>query len=174
MTPKKIALLGYMGSGKSAIGSALAGELQLPFFDLDTLIEETTGASVQKLFAKKGELFFRKQEAEILEEFLNTNDQFILATGGGTPCYGNNLLFLEKNEVFTLYLQTPIPVLAQRLKKEKAHRPLISHLDDHELLEFIGKHIFERSAYYTQAKHHISCGEKSVDQIVDEIREALI
>ena len=174
MNHQKIALFGYMGSGKSAIGSALANDLGLPFFDLDTLIEDSEGTSVQKLFAKKGELFFRKKEAEVLEEFLAAHDQYVLATGGGTPCYGNNLFFLEKSEMLTIYLQTPIPVLASRLKKEKSHRPMISHLDDHEMIEFIGKHIFERSAYYTQAKYHISCEEKDVDEIVEEIREALI
>ena len=169
----KIALLGYMGSGKSAVGNALADNLQVPFFDLDTLIVADLDSSIRDVFDTKGEIFFRKAESRVLNEFLNQHDSFVLATGGGTPCYGRNLQDLHDSGVATVYLQVGIHILANRLSTEKDERPLIQHLSDADLIEFIGKHIFERSAFYNQAHHIIPVGEKSITEVVETIREAL-
>ena len=170
---QKIALLGYMGSGKSAIGKALAESLQLPFFDLDSLIEADLNATIREVFDSKGEIYFRKAESRVLNEFLAQNDSFVLATGGGTPCYGRNLEDLHDAGVRTIYLQVGIPVLANRLKNEKYDRPLIQHLSDEDLIEFIGKHIFERSAFYNRAQQTIPVGDKEIKEVVETIRESL-
>ena len=170
---QKIALLGYMGSGKSAVGSALAESLQLPFFDLDALIEADLNATIREVFDTQGEIFFRKAESRVLNEFLAQHDSFVLATGGGTPCYGRNLQDLHDAGTSTVYLQVGIPTLASRLQSEKAQRPLIQHLSDADLIEFIGKHIFERSAYYNQAQHTVIIGEKSIQEVVETIEEIL-
>ena len=169
----KIALLGYMGSGKSAVGETLAGTLQIPFFDLDTLIEADLNATIREVFDTKGEIFFRKAESRVLNEFLTQNTSFVLATGGGTPCYGSNLKDLRDAGSTTIYLQVGIPVLANRLRTEKEERPLIQHLSDADLIEFIGKHIFERSAFYNQSQNTINVGEKSVQEVVGMITEIL-
>jgi len=169
----KIALLGYMGSGKSAVGKSLAERLGIPFFDLDALIEADLGAKIREVFDAKGEIFFRKAESRVLNEFLAHHEAFILATGGGTPCYGRNLEDLHDAGVTTIYLQVGISVLANRLRSEKEERPLIQHLNDTDLIEFIGKHIFERSAFYNQAQRALPVGEKSVLEVVEAIEAGL-
>lgn len=169
----KIALLGYMGSGKSAVGKALAESLGLPFFDLDILMEDDLEQKIREVFETKGEIYFRKAESRVLEDFLTQHASFVLATGGGTPCYSNNLKNLEDAGVTMIYLNVQISILAGRLREEKAKRPLISHLNDSDLIEFIGKHIFERSPYYHQAQVVIDTGERPVEEIVTLIRERL-
>lgn len=165
----RIALLGYMGSGKSAVGNALAETLQIPFFDLDTQIEADLDATIREVFDTKGEIFFRKAESRVLNEFLALNPSFVLATGGGTPCYGENLKQLHDAGTITIYMQVGIPTLASRLRNEKEERPLIRHLSDADLIEFIGKHIFERSAFYNQAQRIINVGKKTIDEVVNTI-----
>ena len=169
----KIALLGYMGSGKSAVGKALADSLDLPFYDLDILMEVDLEQKIRDVFETKGEIFFRKAESRVLSNFVTQHESFVLATGGGTPCYANNLKILEDAGVKTVYLNVSIPVLAGRLRKEKSTRPLISHLNDADMIEFIGKHIFERSTYYNQAQLKVATGERSVQEISALIRKRL-
>ena len=86
----KIVLLGYMGSGKSAIGSFLSEKLQIPFYDLDSEIEKIEQISIAKLFQTKGEIYFRKTENEVLKKILALEENFVLSLGGGTPCYYYN------------------------------------------------------------------------------------
>ncbi|WP_299526021.1 shikimate kinase [Winogradskyella sp.] len=171
-----VALMGYMGSGKSTIGKALARLLNYKFLDLDSYISGKENATIPELFNKKGEIYFRKKETEYLNEVLNTKDNIILALGGGTPCYGNNLnVLLDKDHVTLFYLKLSIPLLAERLFKEKVHRPLISHLQSQdELLEFIGKHLFERTPFYNQAQHTITIDHKTQKDILEELLMALI
>src|SRR5690606_18970444 len=149
----KIILMGYMGSGKSTIGLQLANILGFTFVDLDTYIEAKEASSIPELFKSKDEIYFRKKETSYLKELLNTNESSVIALGGGTPCYGTNLQFiLETDDAKSVYLKLSIPSLVKRLELEKSKRPLISHLKtQEELTEFIGKHLFERSPYYSQA-----------------------
>ena len=170
----KIILLGYMGSGKSTIGKALANELNLSFVDLDHAIEKQIGMSIRDYFEASGELKFRRLENEVLKKILNENNDMILSTGGGTPCYGNNLDLMKmifNAKVF--YLKATIKTLTERLVSEKGTRPLIQSIGDDDLLEFIGKHLFERSNFYLQAHHVVDIDQKSVETIVKEIVELL-
>ena len=163
--------MGYMGSGKSTIGLQLANILGFTFVDLDTYIEAKEASSIPELFKSKGEIYFRKKETSYLKELLNTNESSVIALGGGTPCYGTNLqLILETDDAKSVYLKLSIPSLVKRLELEKSKRPLISHLKtQEELTEFIGKHLFERSSYYSQANEIVNVDEKSVDDIVESI-----
>lgn len=171
----KVILIGYMGSGKSAVGKILAEKLNFPFIDLDDAIENSTGLSISELFKTKGEIFFRKQENKVLKEVLNASDHFILATGGGTPCYGDAMNLIKNTpDSKVIYLRTPISVLTRRLYHEKSARPLIAHLNTTEdLAEFIGIHIFERSQFYNRADITIDTGTKTVEEIVDEVMVVL-
>ena len=135
-----IVLLGYMGCGKSTIGKKLAQECQLQFYDLDDLIENQEGQAISKLFETKGELYFRKREAELLRQFISKNDNYILSLGGGTPCYANNMDFLLEQNLQIVYLKAQLKTLIGRLHEEKEQRPLISGFDKSELTEFIAKH----------------------------------
>ena len=167
----KLALIGYMGSGKSTVGIQLATTLGYEFIDLDAQIELLELKTISELFSEKGEIYFRRKENEILKSIVNSEMDVILATGGGTPCYGDIMSFLSSEEkVLTIYLQTSLDILTSRLLSEKNERPLISHIEDKDSLkEYIGKHLFERSYYYNQAKIHIRTDDLSVDEIVSAI-----
>jgi shikimate kinase len=170
----KIILLGYMGSGKSTIGKVLANELNLSFVDLDHAIEKQMGMTISDFFAASGELKFRRLEHEVLNSVLAENDQLILSTGGGTPCYGNNLQLIKSApNAKVFYLKASIKTLTERLLSEKDTRPLIQSIGDDNLPEFIGKHLFERSSFYLQAHHVIDIDQKAIERISKEIVELL-
>ena len=172
----KIVLLGYMASGKSAVGKVLTASLNMQFIDLDSFIEEKEQLSVPEIFSMKGEIYFRKKEGQYLQELLDLNEDTVISLGGGTPCYGSNMTtILNSDNVKSIYLKASIPSLINRLKNEKIKRPLISHIKtNHELTEFIGKHLFERSPYYDQAHFKINTDNKSKEEIVEEIIKVLI
>lgn len=166
---KKIVLVGYMGSGKSTIGKILSKKTGIPFFDLDEIIEENTQKTISELFLEIGEIKFRKLEHETLNHFLATQIDFILSLGGGTPCYANNHLQLQKEGVHSVYLKASLNELIKRLVPQKKHRPLIASKDGEDFQEFIAKHLFERSYFYNQAKYVVSVDTKMPDVIADEI-----
>lgn len=169
----KIVLLGYMGSGKTTVGKLLAERLELRFLDLDDFIENNEKMAIADIFGNKGELYFRKKEHQHLTEILVQQDDFVLSVGGGTPCYGNNLETILNSTDTVFYLKVPIGELVQRLSKQKAQRPLIRHIPDDDLPEFIGKHLFERSGFYNQARTVIDCGSKEPTLVVEKILEVL-
>ncbi len=171
----KIVLIGYMGSGKTSVGKVLAEELHIPFRDLDFEIEKTEAKSIAEIFQEKGEIYFRKLENRTVEFLLSEKDDFVLATGGGTPCYANSLsLMLDSPDTLTVYLKTSITNLSNRLFREKENRPLISHLkSEPEMKEFIGIHLFERSHFYNQAGLIIDTKEDSPNTIAKRILEEL-
>ncbi len=169
----KIVLIGYMGSGKTTIGKKMADKLKFDFLDLDDYIIESEGMAIRDIFKEKGELYFRKKEHEYLDEVLTTEQNLVLSTGGGTPCYGKNMETILKNTPNAFYLRVSIKELAQRLSKEKEYRPLIKNIPDDDLPEFVGKHLFERSFFYSKAAHTIMCDNKEPEDIIKEI-EALI
>ena len=172
-TPLQIVLLGYMGSGKSRIGSELAEHLGLPFTDLDAHIESEVGMPIREIFAKKGEVFFRRQEHALLKELLASRESRVLSLGGGTPAYAGNMDLVEAATPHTFYLQNSIAALVARLERERADRPLIAHIPPEELYDFIGKHLFDRVPFYTRATHTVPCDGKSPAEIVAEIEEKM-
>jgi shikimate kinase len=167
----KIVLLGYMGSGKTAVAKQLAIALHYSFVDLDIAIEEDQKLSLKQLFENKGELYFRSKEGLVLNSILKDSEDVVLALGGGTPCYGNVMQKLtHTQDVLTIYLNTEIDTLTNRLFLQLQTRPLISHISDKEVLrDFIRKHLFERGFYYHQAHYKIAVDKKSVQEIVREI-----
>lgn len=170
----KIVLAGYMASGKSTIGKILANSLDIDFIDLDSAIAKEVGTPIPEIFKSKGELFFRKTETKVLEKLLLSKESFVLATGGGTPCYGNNMNTIQVNSTYSFYLKLSIPALVERIIKEKSGRPIVASIQDSDLPEFIGKHLFERSMYYAMAKKTIDCDKKSTGDIVNEIEALLL
>lgn len=167
----KIVLLGYMGSGKSSVGKELALSLDYNFKDLDLEIEKVEEKKIADIFLGKGEIYFRKRENSILKEVLAAPQNLVLATGGGTACYGDSLEYLLKtDEVITVYLKQTLQTLSHRLFIEKNHRPLIAHLKSEEAMtDFVRKHLFERSYYYSQAKLIVDGSGATVPEIVEKI-----
>lgn len=165
----KVVLVGYMGSGKTTVGKLLAKELNFEFVDLDVYIETRLNQKISDLFATKGELYFRKKESELLNELLDDNRDLVIALGGGTPCYGVNMDTILQKTDLVFYLKLSIASLIERLHKEKVHRPLIAHLKDEDLPEFIGKHIFERGVFYSRAHFTVIADHKDVEAVKEEI-----
>lgn len=163
-------LVGYMGSGKSSVGLELSKILNYDFIDFDSYIEKQVGMKVEEIFKVKGEIFFRKQEHMYLKEVVNKTHT-VVALGGGTPCYGSNLEIIKQSSYSKLiYLKASISNLSDRLFQEKSSRPMISHLGTKdELIEFIGKHLFERAPIYEQADVTIKTDALSVDKVVEAI-----
>lgn len=160
-----------MGSGKSTVGKALSKAINYTFKDLDSEIEKLEAKSIAAIFSENGEIYFRKKENTALKSIISTTDKIVLATGGGTPCYGNIMDFLkETDDVITIYLKVSLPILTERLFVEKERRPLISHLQEKETLhDFIRKHLFERSHIYNQADIIVNVDEKKTSEIVEEL-----
>lgn len=164
----KVVLVGYMASGKSIISKELGEKLGMEVIDLDDYITKKEKMSIPELFKNKGEIYFRTIENKYLKELLEQKEDFILATGGGTPCYANNMKWIKENAT-SVYLKASIPTIADRVIKEKETRPLIKEIKDTDLKEFIAKHLFERSEFYNQADFTLSVDNKSVNEIVKEI-----
>ncbi len=169
---KNIALLGYMASGKTTIAKLLAEKLGQKYFDLDQIIEQDEKLSVNEIFESKGEIYFRKREHQILKSVLSTNDNSILALGGGTPCYAGNMDICKNSDWKTVYLRASIDTLVNRLQQNKT-RPLVRDKSPEELQNFVAMHLFERSFYYNQADVIISTDNKSPEEIVDLVIASL-
>ena len=162
----KIALIGYMASGKSFLGHQLAEALDVRFVDLDRILEDKfLQEPIASFIQSKGELAFRKLERQAMAEIRESDDDLVIATGGGTPCYYDNMLQLNKLTT-TIYLNASIKTIARRLIEGREERPLVSHLGDDEVMEFVAKHIFERRAFYSQAKYVLNEEHHSVDHLL--------
>jgi shikimate kinase len=166
---KKILLTGYMASGKTTIALLLSKAAGISYYDLDEIIEEKAGKTISRLFSEDGEIKFRRMEHNALKDFLDNKDSFVLALGGGTPCYANNHEFLRRDDVVSVYLKASIPELVTRLREHDKPRPLISGQDHDGLEEFVAKHLFDRSWFYHQAKHVVQVDGKLPQDIVNEI-----
>ena len=143
-----------MGSGKSYWADKLSGSLNIPAFHLDDEIEKAEGKTVAEIFTEKGEDHFRKKESEVLKSFADRNN-FILSTGGGTPCFFDNMDWMNENGI-TIWIDEPLDIIAARLQKEKSHRPLIADVKDEELIVFLENMRDKRKTFYSKAKYHLS------------------
>lgn len=172
----RIILMGYMGSGKSYFGKALAQHLNLNFIDIDKHIEQREKLSISNLFEQKGEVYFRKVETRYLQEVLNDYQYDIIALGGGTPCYGVNLEIIKSTDnMQTVYLQKSVLELSKTLYNEKSTRPMIAHFSNEEdFIEYISKHLFERQYYYLQAAHKINLSNvDSNEDVIEKLKHIL-
>lgn len=169
----KIVLLGYMGSGKSAIGSFLSERLQTSFYDLDTEIEKLEQISIAELFKTKGEIYFRKKENEVLKAILALEADFVLSLGGGTPCYYNNHELLKGDGILSIYLKATTETLVKRVSDEKNSRPLLHNQDENSVRDFINKHLFDRNFYYHKADKIVAVDDKTIEVIANEISALL-
>ncbi len=146
-------IIGFMGSGKTYWGKQWSELSKLPFYDLDEEIEKQEGKSVSAIFAEKGEAAFRKMETDVLNSFF-AKDNFIVSCGGGTPCFHKNMKQMNEAGV-TIYLESTVEELVQRLHTEKETRPLIAGMADEVLGEFISNKLNERKPYYQLAMYHL-------------------
>ena len=147
---QRIFLTGFMGSGKTYWGKRWSEKSELDFYDIDQMVEFNEGKSIAKIFADDGEDYFRNLETIELRNLLNKNN-FIAATGGGTPCFNDNISWMNDNGT-SVYLRSSPQNILKRLAAEKHKRPLIKNLQDEELLFYITEKIKEREPFYSKAK----------------------
>lgn len=166
--PNKIVLVGFMGSGKTTLGKKLANKLGYAFFDLDELIEEQEKLSISEIFSKQGENYFRTVEQKILNDKLDTNQPLVLSVGGGTPCFFDNMEFINK-QATSIYLKYNAGMLYSRLSSAKAKRPLLTEKSDEELKDFIKKTLSEREGFYNQSKIVVESNNITVDTIFHQL-----
>jgi shikimate kinase len=166
---EKVILVGYMGAGKTLLGKSIAEKLGIRFINSDSDIEQQTGMSVGQLFEQFGENHFRNLEKEYLSS-LDVEESFVLATGGGTPCYNNQMDVLNSLGT-TIYLQCSNETLFSRLKHERDHRPLIAGLSDEELRESIYIRMRQREAIYQLAQFTIIEEEQKTETIIHRLRQ---
>ena len=161
--PRRIYLVGLPGVGKSTVGKHLASELGLDFTDLDDRIEQSAGKKISQLFQEDGEIYFRAVEAD---ELRNTaSDHGVIATGGGAPCFHDNMQWMKENGR-VIFLNPPLDVVIQRTANAQ-HRPLIKDDAKATILDLFEK----RSPYYTQA--HLESRKSESPEIVSELRTLL-
>lgn len=163
-----IYLTGYMGSGKSTVGKKLATKLKMPFIDLDSYIEKKENRSIAEIFETDGEGKFRELEHAYLHEIFQEKDT-IIALGGGTVCYFDNLKLINSNGI-SIYLKASVDTIFNRLKNAKITRPLFDKsLSDEAVKEKIETHLSNRETFYLQATYKVKA--KNID--VDELAEFL-
>jgi shikimate kinase len=167
MAAEKIFLVGMMGSGKSHWTKKIAKWIKSGGYDLDDLIEMNEEKTIAEIFTEEGEEQFRKTEAKILRWF-KEKKKYVLATGGGTPCFQDNMAWMKK-EGIVIWLDESVDILVKRLVEEKAHRPLIADLSEQDLIKFIKDKLVERHAFYSQANYRLSS-----DQITDTALKQII
>lgn len=147
--PVKGFIVGFMGSGKTHWGKIWGEREGLAFYDLDARIEKAVRMSIVDIFEKKGEEKFRELERYHLHKF-ESKKNFLLACGGGTPCFFDNMEWM-KSQGKVVYLKADPKILLKRVMQETEKRPVIKKVDPSELLSFIQKKLKEREPYYLQA-----------------------
>lgn len=147
----RIILVGYMGAGKTTIGKALSQELGIVFYDLDWYIENRMRKTVAQIFAEKGEEGFRLIEHNMLHEIAEF-ENVIISCGGGTPCFFDNMDYLnEQGQV--IYLRATPEVLYKHLLMSKGERPLLKGKNPEELITFIREQLEKREIFYNKARY---------------------
>lgn len=145
-----------MGAGKTSQGQALAKLLGFRFADTDMVIEEMEGMSVQEIFNLKGEEWFRQMEMEVLHKLGGLDENMIISTGGGVPCFNNNMEFINSTGI-SIYLRMPPAILAKRLKGgQKSTRPLLQGKTNEQLFDYIKLKLREREPFYMLSRHVIN------------------
>lgn len=160
-------LIGFMGCGKSTIGRRVAARIGYSFIDMDAEIERRTGMDIPEIFAAEGEEGFRRRERQFLEEVM-PEDDVIIATGGGAPCFGDNLE-LMKSRGSVIYFNMRPGMLFRRLDKGRHRRPKLAGMDDLQLMKYIEATLAEREQYYSGASMTIDCNGASDEQIASYI-----
>lgn len=165
----KVVLVGLPGSGKSTFGRQLALELRFPFLDLDHQIEEKYQMKIPEIFSIHGEGKFREWETETLAELLQNDSSFVLATGGGAPCFNDNMDLINESSI-SVYLDVPLDSISDRLRASKVqNRPMFQGLDQGEITLKLKSLQSQREFYYNQAKIKLSGEDFSAELLMYEL-----
>lgn len=165
MLHQRIFLIGFMGAGKTTLGKKIAHRSGLPFLDIDQEIENHFQLSINAIFEKYGEPFFRKEESKMLIQIINKYPKAIISVGGGLPCFNKNMELMN-NAGITCYLQRPAKELFHRLEKDTKNRPLLLNKSKEELLQFIQDKLSEREVFYNKSKIIAQRDQQEIDTLM--------
>jgi len=147
----RIFLIGFMGSGKTTVGQKLARKLGYSFIDMDKRIEEESKMSINQIFSELGEQKFRKLEHDLILQIIKM-DNVVVSTGGGVPCFNENMELINQCGI-SIYLKMTPEALVNRLIHSQSRRPLIRELSAAELPVFVRKKLEEREPYYLKSTY---------------------
>ncbi|MDA0782108.1 MAG: shikimate kinase [Rickettsiales bacterium] len=164
---RSVVLVGMMGCGKTAIGSRLAIAAEMPFVDLDNLIEENEKMSVNEIFERYGEDYFRKKERQAIEDVLNSK-LCILATGGGAFMNYNTRQLIKKLGI-SVYIRADYDVLLERVARKNT-RPLLENGDKGKILQEL---MDKRCPIYEEADITVDSSDSVHEDVVNKIIEGL-
>ena len=159
----KIYIIGYMGSGKSTLSKALAKALGITVIDMDSEIESRYKISIPDFFSKYGETAFRNVEHKVLTEIVSFPDT-VVSTGGGVPCFHNNMELMNLTGL-TIYLEATPELILTRIGPYAWKRPLFKQMDGTDILEKITQHLKTREMFYQQAKVTIDAENPDIDEL---------
>ena len=159
-----IFLIGFMASGKTSKGKKIARKMEIPFIDLDRVIEEQEKQTITDIFEIKGESYFRKLEAKILRQFPK-DLKAVIAVGGGTPCFHENMQYINHFGT-SVFLKRSKQRILGRLRQNKERRPLVAELNDQELQEFIEESSGYRNTFYEQPKIIFNADEQKINNLI--------
>ena len=165
-------LIGFMGSGKTTVARKVAKKLRWEFADMDRLIETRTGLSVEAIFRDKGEEYFREIESEELRNIDRAGVDTVIACGGGTPCFFDNMAYMNETGL-TIYLKMSVNALKQRLTKSISVRPLIKDMTDGELQDYISSTVAKREKWYCMSAVISDGLDVDISEIILAIRNHL-
>lgn len=171
MYMKRIFLIGYMGAGKTTVGRILARRMGLSFIDLDCYIENRYQKTVGQLFAEKGEAGFREIERHLLRE-VSEFENVLVATGGGAPCFFDNMNYMNEKGT-SVYLQVTPDELARRLESARLTRPLLKDKAPAELRDFIAGTLQQREEHYRKASVVFGAEQMDDENDVHKIAQQL-
>jgi shikimate kinase len=149
-----IFLIGLMGCGKTFLANILSNEKGIDCIDLDKLIEKEEQSSVTDIFKNKGELVFRDLETKFLKECITSIRSLIVATGGGTPCFNDNIQLMNEKGI-TIWLDESIETIIERIKPCKFKRPLIADIDEENLTDYFEALHKARNPFYSQCQYKL-------------------
>jgi shikimate kinase len=172
MIPPRIYLVGLPGSGKTTMATMLANRLAYQALDLDELIQQAEGLTVPEIFAQHGEEYFRQKEKEALKRTFALS-RVVVATGGGTPCFADNMAQINKSGL-AVFLNIPLAIIAGRLERQAGQRPLLHQSDgDKDLVEQLKALYKKRFSYYDQAEVSVSGQDLNADYVYNKMRQYL-